>query len=243
MNKSRTWRIIALVTIVTAAGLLLMACGGGDDDPDTTVTVSPEPNPSLDAGATQQLRDLAGKWGETVTKITYALNSASGSLTNASQVVLYQEGPDRRIDNIGVNGTATVIVRTSLGYTCLDTTSTCALLTTEEANSAAEFVPFVSDLADNAGLKAIIAGATELESAPARNVIGRETSCLKAAGNLGGIQGEATWCFTEDGLLLAINYSGGAQTFDMTATTIEGTKATDFEPPYTVATLPPTATP
>ena len=52
-----------------------------------------------------------------------------------------------------------------------------------EAEAASEF-PFVNDLADSAGLDAIIAEATALESAPARKVIGRETSCLKAGGDL-----------------------------------------------------------
>jgi hypothetical protein len=189
------------------------------------------------------LRDLAGKWGEARTKITYDLASASGSLTSDAQVIVYREAPDRRTDHIAASQTTTVIVRTDLGYVCVDTGATCVLLAAEEAESSAEFVPFVGDLADTAELDAIIAGATALESAPARNVIGRQTNCIRAGVDLGGIPGEATWCFTEDGLLLAVNLSGGAQTFEVTATVIGEPEEADFEPPYAIATIPPLPSP
>lgn len=234
-------KLAALATITFALFLLFAACGG-DDNPGGTVTASPAPNASLDAEATQQLRDLAGKWGAASTKITYDLTSTFGSLTSERQVIVYRETPDRRIDYISDSQTTTVIVRPDLGYSCIKIPVTCGLLTTSEAEAAIEF-PFINDLGDSAGLDAIIAGATALESVQDRNVIGRQTKCLTATGDLGGNRGEATWCFSEEGLLLSINYAGAAQTFEMAATAIEGIKVTDFDPPYPVATIPPTATP
>ncbi|MEK7247456.1 MAG: hypothetical protein AAB092_03195 [Chloroflexota bacterium] len=229
-------RKTALGAVVAAACLLFVACGGGDDN-DSTATVSPAPNPNLDAGATQQLRDLAGKWGAASTKVTYTLASTLGSITTDTQVIVYRKSPDRRIDHISANGTVPVIIRSDAGYSCWDKTASCTLLSVGEAEAASEF-PFVNDLADSAGLDAIIAEATALESAPARKVIGRETNCLKAGGDLGGFPGEATWCFTEDGLLLAMSYTGSVQTLEMTATAIEGAKDADFDPPYPVAAIP-----
>jgi hypothetical protein len=237
----RTPKLIALAAITAAACLLLAGCGGGDDN-DSTPTVSGSGNSSQDAGAEQQLRDLAGKWGAASTKVTYTLASTLGSITTDTQVIVYRKSPDRRIDYIAAGQATTVIILSDLGYWCLITNVSCALLTTSEAETASGF-PFVNDLADSARLDAIIAEATALESAPARNVIGRQTSCIQASGVLGGFPGEATWCFTEDGMLLAISYTSSGQTLEMTATAIGAPEEADFEPPYAVATIPPSPSP
>lgn len=233
---------IITVAAALAVSLLLAACGG-DDDSGGTGTPSPTINTSLDAATVQEFRDLTAKWADASAKITFNLVSNAGGVPAGAKVVVYRKAPDVRLDHSSTAKTTIVIVRPEVGYSCTDVARSCAQLSPADAAAAAEFVPFVGPLADSAGVDAIINGATKMEQAEDQEVAGRAVKCIDVSGDLGGLPGEATFCFTEDGLPLSIGYDGGAQALQLTATAIEEAKDSDFEPPYIVPTLPPTGTP
>jgi hypothetical protein len=242
MTYRRWWLGPGLLAVVLACALTI-ACG--DDDNSGTPTASSTAGASQDAGAAEKLRDLAQKWGQAETKITYDLDSTYGSTALQAQVIVYRKPPNSRIDYTRTDVANYVIVHEDGGYSCAPqgTSGSCALLSSAEAQSAAAFVPFIEPLASGEGTAAIVAGATTMQSAPDQTIAGQETSCIHAGGNLAGIPGDAIWCFSQDGLLLSQSYVGAGQTFTMTATKIEQVEDSDFDPPYVVITLGPTASP
>jgi hypothetical protein len=223
--------------LVTLAAIVLVACGD-DDDGGGNGTPTVSPGGSINANAVQQLRDLAGKWSGVSGKVTYTLTNAAG---DANVVVTRQSG-NSRIDHTLADRTTTVIVLSDVGYSCSTLGNTCASLPVDQAKESAGFIPFVGSLADSDSLEAIIAGSSGVEGASGRNIAGRDTACIKISGDLGGIPGPGTFCFSDDGLLLYIGLEGTAA-FEMTARNIEEAQESDFEPPYTVVSPQATAAP
>ena len=229
----KQFRLVTSLLVVLAAALII-ACGGDDDGGDGTPTVSP--GGSINANAVQQLRDLAGKWADVDAKVTYTLTNAAGD----ANVVVYRQSGNSRIDHTLADRTTTVIVRSDVGYSCSTLGNTCASLPVDQAKESAGFIPFVGPLADSDSLEAMIAGSTGVEGASGRNVAGRDTACVKVSGALSGIPDPATFCFSDDGLLLFISYEGPSG-FEMTATSVDEAQDSDFDPPYAVVSPQPTA--
>jgi hypothetical protein len=240
-----------LFAAIAATCLILAACGDDDDSPDGTVTGTPAsatgtPAASLDADSVQQLLDFSDGWAEANAKITYDFHSASGSTARDAQVVIYQSLPQSRVDIIQPDAMSAIISNEDIGYSCLSQgeAESCALLSASEAEIAADVISFLGDFGNAERTQALLNGLTELATAPSQAVAGHETTCLKATGTLVGIpSASATWCFTEDGLLLHQEFTGGSLSFNMTATAVEEAQDSDFDPPYPVVTVPPTPTP
>jgi len=235
-----TW---LLMPVALAALLLLAACGGSGNSGSSTPT--PASSANLDQHVVQQLRDLAAKWAAANAKITYESSSTSGSLSTQTTAILYEDLPNSRIDVVNADTAITVISRADSGYSCSmqGSQSSCTALSTTEAETAADVIPFLGELSRTDSTSKIIAGATSMDVATPQTVAGKSTTCIHASGNLGQITGEATWCFSGDGLILSQAFKGNATTFTMTATKVEQTQASDFDPPFPVVTAPPSASP
>jgi hypothetical protein len=209
----------------------------GDDDEKEASTPSPTRNARIDASIEGQFRDLAGRWAEATPRITYTLVNAAGE----AEVTYYHRGVNRRIDHTLHGRTTIIIVRDVDGFSCLSDVNTCAQINREAALAASEIVPFLGPLATTDGLDAIVRGAESMEVTDKREIAGIEATCIKATGDLGGISGPTTFCFSEDGLLLFTGYEGPVP-LEMTATKVDQSEDSDYDPPYAVASLAPTAT-
>lgn len=155
-------------------------------------------------------------------------------------MIVFRQPTRIRIDHTLGDRFTSIVVRENEGYSCSGLSNSCALVSAEEAAEAATFVPYVTTLADSESVNKIISGADSIEIVDSETIAGEEPTCVKATGTLGGIAGPTTFCFSEDGLLLAVKYEG-TPAFDMTANEIGEIEDSDFDPPLVVITVPPTA--
>jgi hypothetical protein len=243
MIALRSGRTLALAAAAVSALSLLAGCGGSADDvPAGSLgpTVTTTANPNIDAAAVQHLQDLAGKWGQASRKITYSFTSTSGSQTSQAQVVFYHKDSTLRQDIITLDGGTVIAIEGPASYTCVSDNSgqRCNAVSADAAATAAANIPFLVDLGRADKLSQILASATLVEAANGRTIMGQATSCIHATGFLSGLVTDATWCFSDAGLLLGQSYDQSGQAVDMRATTDEGVAPSDLAPPYTVETPP-----
>lgn len=250
------FRYRALLAVITALpALLLLAAGCGDDDNgsgnatrtpaassgstrEATKTEAAGDNSGSDAG--NELKTLSKDWSKATAKVTYQFQSTSQGLTTSTIMTFYSKPPDSRIDyEEAATGKAIFINSGGKSYICSenDGQGTCF---ESPGGSNSSSLPFFGDLADPDSIDSAVGDILggQINSSD-ENIAGKDARCFTASGTFVAESGESKWCFTDDGLLLSASFSGGGDSFTMTATNVDNSVSdSDLKPPYDVATIP-----
>jgi hypothetical protein len=241
------------LVLLLSLALLLAACGG--DEPSdgasqpTDGATEPTDGGAPDGDAIDQLLALGQQWATTTGRITYSITSTGGAAPDTpSEITLYWRPPSSWRMDMTADAGSTVLIATPEGaYLCgegmgalgggTDAGSACLQL---PADQVAGSNPFASLIGDPEALRTTLrASIGEAEvTTSTRTIAGIDATCFTATGTP---QGDAEWCFSDNGLLL---YAAGAAAGDGSAGTMEATEVSDevsdadFEPPYEVVSIP-----
>ncbi|MDO8615016.1 MAG: hypothetical protein Q7T33_04685 [Dehalococcoidia bacterium] len=251
-------RLAALAIAATLFLVLASACGG-DDDSETTGTIRPtatstgrgqtpggaEETPGAsgdqnggDAG--DELKTLGKEWSTVSAKITYEFHSTFQGTTTETTMTFYSRPPDSRVDYETASvGKSIFIDAGGKSYICSDIAGQGQCLASPSEGSFGSALPFFGDLASPDSIDSALAGTAGVTIDKFEDKIaGQDASCFKASGTFAANQGESSWCFADDGLLLSSEFKGvgGAGDFSMKATEVSrNVSDDDFKPPFDVA--------
>ena len=244
-SKLTNHMTVIILTAMAAIALSLAACGGDDektsDDSDNEPTATSDSgnnnaSPTEEAGDDPAglFRSRAGDHETVSGKVAYTLSSTGGG---ASSMTLYSKGDKSRIDLTGDDGSVTIIIETA------DTSYVCSADQCIESSSlGAGLVDAFSGLFDASAISEAAAGVAGVDiDTFEEDIAGLDAQCFTiSSGSVAGQgEGEATWCFADDGLLLRATFSGGGQESSLEATEVfRDLSDADFEPPYEVVELP-----
>jgi hypothetical protein len=227
------------------ASFLLLACnGGGDDDDGDNGDAAPTATEEAADGdgdgetgdASQEIQELAGQWAERDIKIAYNFSSTAAGTTSSGTMTLYWKPPDWRMDFDLDGSTGTIISAGGTSYFCSESGGEGQCL--ESPVESAAPIPFLSSFTDPGEFNSLVTGTfsgVDVDRSE-RTIAGQDARCYSVSSDIAGAEGDSEYCFSEDGVVLLISFSGGATgDFSLEATSVEGEVAdADLEPPYEV---------
>jgi hypothetical protein len=252
----RTPKLITLaLTLLAGVALLAFAACGGDDDDDATTAptgTSQSTGGSTNTGGAATATDapdggdddplaalqaLGSGLEQTTGKTTYQVTNTAGTV---SSMTFYSTPGKSRFDSGETNGqTTSYITDSDNSYVCSSTSESCLAY----PGGTAGFNPFA----------AYISVATVSQYVAAAQLAGVDVDTSNET--LAGVDAECfSWedtsaasdiasgklCFGEDGVMLYQEITGNTGTTKLEATEhTESVSDSDFDPPYTVSTLPP----
>ncbi len=255
-NASRSrarWLLVLLALTATLFLVVASACGGDDDDDDggddggATATEStdggddggddggeetPADNGDDGGDLSAQLQELSENWADVSGQITYKFTSDG----EETVMTFYADPPDKsRTDFVTDDGTTAIITNGDTSYICTEVDGVGTCLASPADGSADATLPFFNDFADPDSIENAVAGANLADAEKFdEKVAGVDATCFRISGDFQGDEGSATWCFSDEGLLLRAVFEGSTGEFSMEATEIGEITDDDFEPPFDV---------
>jgi hypothetical protein len=248
--SSWKWLLIGLGLALMAL-LLTSACNGdgGDDGEDGAGETPTAEGTPADDSISEKLRILSERWATKSAKVNYDVSFIQDGSANEFGLVLYWRPPDSRVDIVGQGeGLDTIfIVAGDNRYLCAagDNEGQCLSLgdtPLEGLVSSSIFPPFSEPDALTKSIAERVPGL-DIDTSE-RTIAGQSASCFSLVSPVVGGEGEAEWCFTDDGIVLllasSLSDAEASGTFRLEATDISSDLSdADFEPPYPLADLPP----
>jgi len=261
--------LLLLLAILTTLMLTIAACGGGDDgdngggngddvtngsgadgngdegggnsedrgsgDGDGGDEGDGESGDGEDGGSEEdapEFSEISSDWEDIEATITYELETVDDQgETNNSTITYYSLPPNSRTDLEEDGELTSFIQQDGASYVCVD--KQCL---SYPGSDALNPIPFFSTSAAPEAL-ALYASVAGFDSdSGEEDIAGLSATCYSVDQD----GSEIGWCFSQDGILLrSFSQADGAE-FEMRAIEISSdASASDFEPPYPVATLPP----
>jgi hypothetical protein len=242
--------------------------GDGDSDGDSTPTATASPdgdgdgdgngdgNGDGDGGDSDDLSailsDLGADFANSSGKVTYDFAASDGGTDSTDltdgEMTLYWRPPDWRMDmdiSDPVDGEiqSTFIVTEDASYICSAADSDGFCFSSDLIGDSDIPIPFLGFLTEPEGVSDII--ALELADADvdieesSETIAGVSADCFSVSGTVDDETADAEYCFSDNGLLLRIAFSGddASGTFSLEATDSGDVSDSDFEPPYDVTDL------
>lgn len=215
--------------------------GNGDDDPTETPDDGDGDGDGDGNSIFDRINDLSDDYENIEAKVVYDFTVTSDEEDgNFDTVMTLVSRPpsDSRVE-YELEGTSIISISTSdASYSCFsgDGEDFCVELGTAGFDIAP--LPFFGDFTDADQIRDAVDDETDVDVDEfSDNIAGEDVNCFKTTGDIDGDDGEATWCFTDDGILLLSSFSGSTDgvesTFEMRATSFDrNVSDSDFEPPY-----------
>ena len=254
---SRSWLWLAVSAFLIALLALAAACSSSDDE-DVDDGEADSPAATADANGNgggdddgdgngdsgslaDRLSDLSDEYELVEVKVVYDFATTGESEDDDfdTEMTLISRPPsDTRIEFSTDEGTVIVITTSDATYSCFSGGGEdfCFELPADESDP--ESLPFLGDFTDVDAIRDIIDSEADVSVVEFDDEIaGEDVNCFRATGDIDGDDGEAIWCFTDDGILLLASFSGttgGVETtFQMQAKSVDrNVSDSDFEPPY-----------
>lgn len=225
--------------------------GNGDDGADGDGNGDGGDNGDADGGDSDgdgnsladRLRELSDDYEAIEAKVVYdfaSTGSGENEDFNTEMTLVSRPPNDSRIEFSTDEGTIITITTSDATYSCIGGTGEdfCFELPTDDSGS--DTLPFFGDFTDVDEIRDVADDEADVEIDEFDDKIaGEDANCFRATGDIDGDDGEAVWCFTDDGILLLASFSGitGGEegTFQMRAKSFDrDVSDSDFEPPYDI---------
>lgn len=249
----RSWIRFFIPAFVVVVGLVFFACSSSNNDngnsgdngtnePTATEAADngqPTADTSNDGGATDDLMQLAQEFGGAEVKVDYNISTTGTDQDFSGSMTIYQKPPDSwRMDlSVPDQGNVTFISSGGTSYMCADQGGEGACFSSAiDQSIGGPFLTLFNDPADFENeINSAFGGANVDKSS--RQIAGQDATCFSASDD----QGQAEYCFRDDGVLLLAHASGstfGADgEFSLEATNVGSVSDSDFEPIYDVMDL------
>lgn len=248
-NVSRSGLTIAFAAAVAVFALAVAACGGSDEtSPDgggaTKTAVPATPSGGDNQDLKSKLKDFTSEWGKATARVSYTSSSLSpGETPNNTNWTIIQKPPNSRFE-FGTGADASIFIETAAkAYIC----SAGQCLSSPRTDRSSSGLGFLAALSNPDKIQSDIADATSNLSIDTFDdtIAGQDAKCFHAKGKFETgtattkENGEATWCFSDRGLLLLASFSSASGQFSLKASEV-GSDVPDsaFDPPYPVTELP-----
>lgn len=254
--------LVAIFLVATLA--LAAACGGGDDDTggddeatptddagdggdqETPTDGGDEETPEAtdegdgDGGdAAGSLADFAEEYQAFEGKVTYTLTGFGGDTDSPTSMSIYQLGSSSRVDYETSDGLTSFIDNPDGSFICSEGECLKYPAGSDSINPAAAFTSFLSAdyIEESYG---DLLGDIDLDES-SETIAGIDATCFSYSGDIddttaGDESGQV--CFSDDGLLLRLQFEGAEDSGGYEATEASGDVSdSDFEPPFPVTDL------
>lgn len=239
----RLWSLLAFVAMASVAGFAAQACGGEEEEGEKPTATRPAgggeaTQPSGDEGGTGgdagELQDIAGNLGDATFKVTLEMSGDATAGLGEGEMVWYQKPPRMRVDirtrAEGEELSFSVINTPDASYVCTSFPGAGGSCFASEGDTADNPFAGIADLVGGLD-EEITAGNVTVRTRAERNIAGLDALCWE----LETAEGSGTFCASESGIPLLIEFSGAEGTFRIEATDVsEDVSDSDFEPPYEV---------
>ena len=249
MRRSLRYFLIAMALL---AGGLFIACGSDSDDNGDANADEPAADQPVDGDgdndtdddgdggdASGDLRAFGERFGVSEVKIEYEFTSFDAAEDFVGTMTLYSKPPDAWRMDIGTpDGDITMINNGDVTYMC--TSAAGEELCIEAPLSDTLDIPFFSIFTDPDGFDDLIGASPGVDvNRSSREIAGQDATCFGVSASVDNGQGEAEYCFRDDGVLLLLRASGSADDgggeFSLEATSVsDSVSDEDFEPIYEV---------
>lgn len=242
MRSSLRYFLIAMALL---AGGIFIACGSDDngdanaDEPAANQPVDGDGDNDSDEDASGDLSTFADRFGVSEVKIEYEFTSFDAAEDFVGTMTLYSKPPDAWRMDIGTpDGDITMINNGDVTYMC--TSAAGEELCIEAPLSDTLDIPFFSIFTDPDGFDDLIGASPGVDvNRSSREIAGQDATCFEVSAGVDNGQGEAEYCFRDDGVLLLLRASGSGDDssaeFSLEATSVsDSVSDEDFEPIYEV---------
>lgn len=235
-----------MILAVALGSVLVFACGGDSKDdngdkPTAAATSDDGSSPTEDGSSStgdgdsgSELRNLAAGMADKEAKIAYNFTSSEGGTDSTGSFTLFWKPPDSwRFDMDADGTTATFITVDGTTYTCGE--GACF---ESPVGMPLPFLGFLTDPESLANLVDTEASGIDFDKSD-DEIAGQSVTCYSASGSVEGQEGNAEYCFNDDGLMLRFGGGSDAASFTLEATSVEGSVAdADLDLPYEILEIP-----
>ena len=257
-TRTKSWFSIAAAALLIALFALAAACSSSDDDGDNGNGNGDDGSPTATAadgddgdgdgdgnGSGDSIFDRIGELSDDYenieARVVYDFTAREGpadedgELFDTEMTLISRPPSDSRIE-FQIEGVTIVNILTSdASYSCF---SAEGLEYCSSGDGDTTSLPFFGDFTDVDEIRDIVDDEADVDIDEFDdNIAGEDVQCFRATGDLDGDDGDAVWCFTDDGVLLLASFAGTTlgveSTFEMRATDFSrDVSDSDFEPPY-----------
>ncbi len=243
-TRATSWFSLAAAACLIALFALAAACsssddgddnGDGDDGSPTATAVDGDGDDDGDGGS---LFDrLSDDYENVEAKVVYDFTTGDGEDGDFdTEMTLITRPPsDSRVEFQLEGVTVINIVTSDASYSCFSAEGVEYCSSGDEDTTS---LPLFGDFTDVDQIRDIVDDESDVDIDEFDdNIAGEDVACFRTTGDIDGDDGEAVWCFTDDGILLLASFTGttlGVESrFEMRATSFDrNVSDSDFEPPY-----------